>query len=233
MKSVLSLCVVSLACALAWPVQAQDAAASRDREMLRRTQQALREAQAAQEQAQRERSTLITERTALQESLQKEGVQREQLAKQLVAAQRKLEAERRQAKAERDAIEAKRVAAEQQAQQQGARADAAEQQLAQTRQELRVRTQAIERLTLVLDASTKALNQAEGKNRELYAAGMKALEAYRRKGVGDAIAAREPVFGLRAVEHENIAETLRSQIDAERLQTTPATPTPAPTPAAR
>jgi hypothetical protein len=51
---------------------------------------------------------------------------------------------------------------------------------------------------------------------------MKAVEAYRSKGFGDVAAQREPVFGLRAVELENVAETLRTQIDAQRLPTTPA-----------
>jgi chromosome segregation ATPase len=156
----------------------------------------------------------------LQEDLKKQSAQRQSLSSQLAGAKRELA----KLQAEREGIDAQRAASDKDNEALKARVLALEQQLTLSQRELEARAQSINRLTALVGASAQALSNAETKNRQLYAAGMKAVDAYRSKGFGDVAAQREPVFGLRAVDLENAAEGLRSQLDAERLPTTPAGP---------
>jgi chromosome segregation ATPase len=196
---------------------AEDKAASKDRELLRRAQAALRAEQEQRGSLEREKGSLAQEKQKLQDDVKRQGSQLSAAQGQAKAARVQLE----QARAEADQLKAQ-LETQQSAntQEQAALRQQVEQlrrQLAQTQQVLGERTQANQTLVSLLERSTQALSDAETKNRELYAAGLKAVQAYRQKGVVSALAQREPVFGFGSVQVENVAEDLRTQIDAQRV----------------
>jgi chromosome segregation ATPase len=196
---------------------ADDKSASRDKEMLRRTQQALKAEQDQHSAAEQEKSALATDKAKLQNEIKKNSAQLASVQAQSRGARAELDrahAEVDRLKAELDAT---RTADEQA---QGALKQSVERlglQLSQTQRLLSERTSANQTLISLLERSLESLAGAEAKNRELHAAGLKAVEAYRQKGVGAALAQREPVFGFGAVQVDNVAEGLRSQLDAQRV----------------
>jgi len=192
---------------------AEDKAAAREREMLRRTQQALKAEQEQRSTAEREKGALAAEKAKLQDDVKKNSAQ-------LASVQAKSRASLSQIagmQSELEQLKAAKVADEQA--QDALKRDVSRltQQLAQTQRTLAERTSANQTLIAVLERSIEALANAETKNRELHAAGLKAVDAYKNKGVGAALSQREPVFGFGAVQVENLAEGLRTQIDAQRI----------------
>jgi DNA repair exonuclease SbcCD ATPase subunit len=206
------------ACLLfAGSAQAEDKAASKDRELLRRAQAALRAEQEQRGSLEREKGTLSQEKQKLQEDVKRQGSQLAAAQGQARKSSIQLDQARSEAEQLKSQLESQQSA---NAQEQTALRQQVEQlrrQLSQTQQVLAERTQANQTLVSLLERSTQALSDAETKNRELYAAGLKAVQAYRQKGVVSALAQREPVFGFGSVQVENIAEDLRTQIDAQRV----------------
>jgi uncharacterized protein (DUF4415 family) len=64
----------------------------------------------------------------------------------------------------------------------------------------------------------RQLAECSVKNERLLAIGADLLDRYRRKGVGDALRLREPIFGFSDVEMFNLVQDYRDKIDVERLQ---------------
>lgn len=204
--------VISLAAMLACghAVAADDAKGGRDKEALRRAQQALRQSQAKLQAAQNEQAQLQAKHSALE-------AQAAEAEKELAGVQaqvRSLRAElaRSQAEGKRLGTELASLKASSQAEQtaQQGRIDDLSRRLTENQQTLA-------NVTQLLGHSTQALTTAEEKNRQLYAIGRNVIDRYHNKGLGEVLAQQEPVFGLREVTLENEAETLRTQIEAQRL----------------
>jgi chromosome segregation ATPase len=205
--------------------QAQpDPRATRERELLRRSQAALREVQAQHE-------ALAAEKTRLLQQHERLKGERDSVAQQARAGQDQarrargdlqrlqveLDAERAktpplQAELERHKAEAARAAAELQALQL---------QLADARRESAGRGQANAAVTALLTRATAALAEAEARNRLMHAAGLAALQRYRSKNADDLRAQNEPFLGLAAVRIENEAEALQAELDKHRLVPAP------------
>ena len=192
---------------------AEDKAASKERELLRRAQMALRAEQEQRSNLEREKGALAAERQKLQDETRRQGTQLSAVQAQARGARAQLEEARAEASKLKTELDTQRTAGEQLQ----AQVEQLGRQLAQTRQQLTERTQANQTLIGLLERSTQALSDAETRNRELHAAGLKAVDAYRNKGVAAALSQREPVFGFGSVQLENVAEELRTQIDAQRV----------------
>ena len=193
--------------ALAPGAQASDAAPSREAEMLRRTKQALQAEQEQRRSAEQEKSALAAEKAKLQEDVKKNSAQ-------LVSQSRSARAEIERLKAELASARAANDQAQDKLKQDMERLNA---QLSKTQSALNERNATQQALTALLEQNLQALASAEAKNRELHAAGLEAVAAYRRKGVGEVLSQQEPVFGFGAVQLENVAEGLRTQLDAQRV----------------
>lgn len=217
-ERVVGALLVTAALAAVPPAQAADVdKKDRDKEMLRRTQMALRAEQEQRSAAERERGALSAEKMKLQDELKRGSAQLAAVQGQSRQARVQLEQAQAEIAQLRAELEAQKAASEQARADLQARLDTTTRQLVDTRRTLAERTSANEQLIAVLERSTQALSQAEAKNRELHAAALKAVQAYRDKGLGAVVAQREPVFGIGAVQLENVAEELRTQIDAQRV----------------
>lgn len=197
-----------LACGPAWA--ADDAKGGREKEALRRAQMALRQAQAKLQAVQDEKAQLQTQHSALEAKAAEADKELANTQAQVRSLRNELA--RSQAEGKRLGTELASLKASSQAEQtalQG-RVDDLGRRLSESQQTL-------VNVTQLLSHSTQALSTAEEKNRQLYAIGRNVIERYHNKGLGEVLAQQEPVFGLREVTLENEAETLRTQIEAQRL----------------
>ena len=218
----LVVAMLALAHASAWP---QDATASREREALRRTQQALRTAQEQQAGMQKDNAALAAEKARLDAELRNASSQTASALGQARSSRAELAKAKAELQRAQGELAALRAAAEQEREAATQHAQVQQRQLRELhdlQQTLAERTRTVARIGELLGRSTQALSDAEKKNRELHALGLKLIEAYRHKGVSDALAGRDPVFGFADVRDENMAEELRAQFDALKLPAAPA-----------
>ena len=180
-----------------------DTRAAREHEMLRRTQEALRESRA-------ETSELTAGKAAAEQKLK--------------AASDELEAMRRESRSVAASLRAQLQTAT------GAQAEFTQKLAEATRQlaaltdrqresagQLAERETQLKRLQQDLETSKAANASCEGKNLKLYQYSQALLDQYRRKGVWAALAQKEPVTGIREVGIENVVEEYRSKLDDQRV----------------
>ena len=192
--------------ASAQPEAADPARTARQREALRRTQEALK-------QAQEQQATLLAEKTRAETQWDAERAKLvgdvQKTRRQSAAAQSEVSTLR---------AEATRLAAERATQQQQASAalgalqarhDELARRLEQSERSLAERTRTVASITALTERATQALGAAEQANRALYAWGRKAIEELRSSST-------LPV-GFAQIQLENRAEALRDQLDALRL----------------
>jgi chromosome segregation ATPase len=169
-----------------------DSKSSREREMLRRAQEALRQSQAdngalAQSKADAEQK--------LKDAADKLDVARNSSKSEQASLRAKLEtAAEAQADVARQLAEAKQQIAVLTAKQQEAAAQliARDSQLKHTQEDL--------------DSSKTAAASCEAKNLKLYEYSQQLAQRYQRKGVWAALAQKEPVLGIGAVKTENVVQ---------------------------
>lgn len=207
----------TLACLFGLLLAAQFAAAqapqSRERELLRRAQAALRDVTA-------ERDALRAAEAALKAQLSEAEAARDRARAEVAA----LSASLRQAQAERDALQGslqaeREQAARLQAGQQAAavaREAAWQQDIAALRSTLEERTLANRSLSALLERANEALRDAERRNAELHAMGLILIERWRHKSAAEAWLHEEPVVGVAGVRAEDQAEQWRLKLDALR-----------------
>ena len=203
--------LVLMTSVLALPAVAQDnVRLSREREALRRTQQALKEATD-------QRSTLTAERDALLRDKAAAAALAKDTQALLTPARQQARAEQaRAAKAESDLAALRQADADaartQQLQLQAvqARLDDTSKALATARAELNERIRTLASVTTLLERNTQALAAAEDKNRKLYEQGRELIAQVRDNTGAD------PVLGFGRVEAENRAELARDKLEAER-----------------
>jgi chromosome segregation ATPase len=185
-----------------------DAKNSREREMLRRAQEALRQSQS-------ENSSLAQSKAESEQKLKEAAGQldaaRNASKSEQSALRGKLKAAaEEQAEVARQLEEAKRQIVALAAQQKdlSSQLSTSESQLKQVRQEL--------------DTSRNATASCEAKNLKLYEYSQQVVDRYQKKGVWAALSQKEPVLGLGAVKTENVVQEYREKFDSQRISGTPA-----------
>jgi chromosome segregation ATPase len=183
---------------------ADDEAVVRAKEMLRRTQEALRQAQS-------DSADAVRAKTDAEQQLQ--------------AAAKRIDAEQSSSKTAQAALNAKLTAA------QGAQAElerrlidsngqlaAANAKLGETSQKLGARDTELAQIRQVLEQSKTANASCEDKNLKLYSYAEAVLERYKNKGVWSALAQKEPVFGLKEVGVENVVQEYQAKFASQKVK---------------
>jgi chromosome segregation ATPase len=194
-----------------------DKRATREREALRRAQQALRGAQEQQTTLQREKAALAAEQEKLVEAAKRNGAQLGAAQAQAGRSRAELTRVRAELETLRGELETLRSTSTAQQQALQARGDEQAQQLQQAQRLLAERAQALSAVAQLLERSTTSLADAEAKNRQLHAIGLKVIDDYRGKGGDGSPGVRDPFFGLKQVQLEDRAEALRTELDALRV----------------
>jgi hypothetical protein len=184
---------------------ADDPAVERAKEMVRRTQEALRQAQAQNTELARAKADA------------------EQKA---IAATKQIDAVKSGTRAAQQGLRAQLQAAYSDHAQKMAAADA---QLAEAKEKQRVTQQLLvnrdaelQQTKQLLAQSTAATLSCEDKNDRLYTWGQELLDKYKNKGVWAAMAQKEPILGLKEVAIENTVQEYRLKMAGQKVK--PATP---------
>jgi hypothetical protein len=191
--------------------QGKDDRASREREQLRRAQASLRDTSAERDTLKAEKAVLAAQQDRLAKDSAAAKAQAATLRQQLARGQADADALRMEVAALKE-----RSAAEATAQQTAAaeREAALQQQLAAVRRDIADRAVANQRLVALLEASTTALREADGRNRSLHAMGLALVDRWRHKTPVEALVQSEALVGVAGVRAEDEAETLRTRLDA-------------------
>lgn len=202
------------ACLTSGAACAQEARAQREREALRRAQSALQQANA-------ERDTLKAERDAARKAQTDADQAAKTAATRAAAAGRKellsLRADLERGASERKAEAERHVQALAAAQSSAAeREDALRREISAARRGRDERGQANAALAAMLAQRSEALADAQTRVNTLHTLGLEAVERYRNKGPREAALQGDPFLGLTAVRIENVADELRTRIDAQR-----------------
>ncbi|RTL33475.1 MAG: hypothetical protein EKK53_28110 [Burkholderiales bacterium] len=205
------LTLFTLLLALAVGAGAQDNnKASKEREALRRSQAALR---AAQEQL----AALQADKAKTDAELQSARKEAQGAKAQIAGSTARVKTRDEELVALRQQLEAAKKS-QQDGQVAAADREAELQKLLQaSRQESAARLQANQTLAQLLERSTKALADAEAKNRQLYELGQQLVARWRGRSTLDKTLLEDPVLGLTAVRFEDEAEKLRAELEAARL----------------
>ena len=194
---------------IAWGVLGTAAAAddsknSREREMLRRAQEALRQSQ--------------TESSALAQS-------KSEAEQKLKAADSQLDSLRNSSKSEQAGLRAKLKAAADSQAGLTSQLENARQQLAalsakqtETARMLNERETLLKRVQSDLDASRTAGSSCEAKNVKMYEYSQELARRYENKGVWTAMRQKEPVTGIGGVGMENLLQEYREKAASQRVQ---------------
>lgn len=187
---------------------ADDSKSSREREMLRRAQEALRQSEAdksalAQGKADTEQKLKAADAQidAIRNSTKSERAGLLSKAKAAADAQAETAAQLEQAKRQIAALTAEK-------QDTLNRLTTSESQLKQTRQDL--------------DGSRAAGTSCEAKNLKLYEYSQELAQRYEKKGVFATLAKKEPVLGIARVKDENVLQEYQDKFDSQRIQPTSA-----------
>ena len=185
-----------------------DKKAGREREMLRRAQQALR-------QAETDRAALQTEKLALEEKLKVASAQ----AARLPEVEKKLgDAERRNRALGAELTRSRQSNAE--LEKKLAEANTRYAQLSQAHTEaLRTLASRDNQIKLQIGTLTQTRTEVaacEEKNVKLYGYATELMQRYRDKGTFDALTQAEPVTGLKQARIDNLLEEYRDKLEAQR-----------------
>jgi len=202
-------CCAIFPCGASWGADA-DSRAAREHEMLRRTQEALRQSQTdnnelAQQKAQAEeklrtateqldalRNASKSSEASLHSQLRTTTAAQEGMARQLEATQGQLAELRAQDAKDREQLKTREAL------------------LAQTQAEL---------------ANAKTANAScETKNLKLYEYSQELAQRYQKKGVWASFTQKEPVFGLKRVDMENLLQEYQEKLAAQKIAPAPPAP---------
>jgi chromosome segregation ATPase len=193
------LCV----CSAASTWGAEEDTTARLREMLHRTQEALRQAQS-------DNSDLTRAKLEAETKLQK--------------ANKDLEAARGVSKAElalRGQLQATKAAQDDLSRQLNdatERLSAANTKLNDNARQLAARDAELTQVKHGLEQSKSETASCEAKNLKLYTYSQDLLLAYRRKGVWDSLAQKDPVLGLKEVSVENVVQEYQAKLASQRVK---------------
>jgi chromosome segregation ATPase len=203
-----------MCCLLAWlggallptPALAQEKS-SREREALRRAQQALRSAKEESVTLLRDKEQLSAEKAALLKDKEAIGAEARRTAARVAATQaqaREAQAQIAQLTADLEAVRAELATAK--AQQASQATELADSQRT-------VRT-----VRALLESSQHKQRILEARNQQLYDTGVAVVEMYRSRKPSESLAQQSQVLGLGIVDIENISEKWMDRLQAARYQ---------------
>jgi chromosome segregation ATPase len=204
---------------LAPPALAQDAdrQAAREREMLRRAQQAQRQAEEARAAAEAERAKLDAELKDVKDQAQKSSnafARERRRVKELETGLESAAAARDQLQKEKEALAARLAETER-------KLAETSRSLEQTSQTLAMRERDLASLRELSAKQAQANAVCEDKNRRLYEVSTELIDKFRTQGFWDAVKRKEPFTGLKQVEVENLLEEYRERADDARVAPDP------------
>jgi chromosome segregation ATPase len=196
-------CTSLLACAIPHAARSAEDTTARLREVLHRTQEALRQAQS-------DNADLTSAKTDTEQKLQ--------------AATKALEAARGVSKAEvalRGKLQTTQAAQDdltQKLKDTTAALAATSLKQGETDKQLALRDAELVQLKQGLELSKTATAGCESKNIKLYSYAQEVLQAYRKKGVWAALSQKDPVFGLKDVDVQNVVQEYQLKMAGEKIQ---------------
>ena len=194
--------IAVLGLSLARPTAADDPAVQRAREMLRRTQEALRQAQS-------DNSDLQRAKTEAEQKLQA-TVKELEAAKNNKVAQATFNAKLSSAAAAEAELTRKLDEATD-------KLNATNAKFGETAKQLAARSAELEQVKHELEQSKNATASCETKNVTLYGYAEAVLEKYKNKGVWTSLAQKDPIFGLKNVDVENVVQEYQLKFDSQKI----------------
>jgi chromosome segregation ATPase len=191
---------------LATPAMAQEKS-SREREALRRAQQALRSAKEESVTLLRDKEALSAEKAALLKDKEAIGAEARRTAARVAASQaqaREAQAQITQLMADLEAVRAELASAKEQQARQAT-------ELAESQKTVRT-------VRALLEASQDKQRILEARNQQLYDTGVAVVEMYRSRKPSESLAQQSQVLGLGIVELENISEKWMDRLQSARYQ---------------
>jgi chromosome segregation ATPase len=180
-----------------------DAKNSREREMVRRAQEALRQSQ--------------TDNAALAQG-------KADAEQKLKSAAAELSTMRNSSRSEQSSLKAKLKAADDAQAQSASQLEEARRQIAMltaqqkdTAGQLSNSESQLKQVRGELDTSKGANASCEAKNLKLYEYSQQVVDRYQKKGVWASLAQKEPVLGIGNVQTENVVQEYRDKFDSQRV----------------
>jgi chromosome segregation ATPase len=182
----------------------EDAGGARVREMLRRTQEALRQAQS-------DNAELARGKADAEQKLKAAAAQAAAAEGSAKSTATTLGAKLASAESARTDLEKKYGSAREELAATGSK-------LGETTRELNARNAELAALKQNLEVSNQASASCEAKNVTLFGYAEEILQRYKDKGVLAAMAQKEPVFGLREVAVENVVQEYRLKLASQKVK---------------
>ena len=186
--------------------RAADDDTTRLREMLHRTQEALRQAQA--DNADLTRAKLDAE--------QKLGDSAKQLQTVKNTAQKAQAGKATALQSRLDAAHAAQTNTQQSLDEVNVRLAGANSKLGEALKQVAARDAQVKEMSLFLEQSKAANASCEAKNVILYGYAEEVLRRYKNKGVWASLSQQDPLFGLKQVEVENVVQEYQLKFDAQK-----------------
>ena len=183
---------------------ADDDAVARAREMLRRTQEALRQAQS-------DNADLLRAKTEAEQKLQAATKQIDSVQSGSKAAQGALNAKLTSAQSVQTDLQNRLNDAD-------ARLSATNAKLSGTASELAARNAELAQVKQMLEQSKTANASCEDKNLKLYSYAETVLGLYKNKGVWAALSQKDPVLGLKEVDVENVVQEYQLKFNSQKIK---------------
>jgi len=195
--------VTLLGLSLARPAAADDPAVQRAREMLRRTQEALRQAQSDNADLQRAKAEAEQKLQATVKELE--------TAKHNKAAQAAFDAKLTAAATAQAELTRKLAEATEQV-------NAGNARIGETAKQLAARDAELEQARHLLEQSKRETASCETKNVTLYGYAEAVLDKYKNKGVWASLSQKDPVLGLKNVDVENVVQEYQLKFDSQKVK---------------
>jgi chromosome segregation ATPase len=197
--------VLMLACAVPHAASAaEEDSTARLREMLHRTQEALRQAQS-------DNADLTRAKTEAEQKFKAATAQTDAAQSGSKALQASLNAKLATAQGAQENLA-------RQLNDTGERLAATNSKLNETAKQLAARDSELAQVKQGLEQSKTANASCEDKNRKLFTYGQAVLELYRKKGVWASLAQKDPVLGFKEVDVENVVQEYRIKMASQKAQ---------------
>jgi len=183
---------------------AEEDSSARSKEMLRRTQEALRQSQS--DNADLSRAKAEAEQKLRAVSQQLEAAQTGSKATQASLGAKLSAAETTQAESLRKLHDITE------------QLQAATSKLSETAKELAARNNELTAARQSLESSVAANASCEAKNLTLYGYAEEVLQKYKTKGVWASLTQKEPMFGLKEVDVENVVQEYQLKFDSQKAK---------------
>jgi chromosome segregation ATPase len=188
--------------------RAADDDTARLREMLHRTQEALHQAQA-------DNADLTRARLDAEHKLEDNA---KRLATEKNVSQKAQSSKAAALQAQLDAAHAEQTNTQHGLDDANTRLAALNSKLGEALQQLAARDAQVKEISLSLDQSKAANNSCEAKNVTLYGYAEEVLQRYKKKGVWASLAQKDPMFGLKEVDVENVVQEYQLKYDAQEVK---------------